>query len=263
MKYPILLLLLASCSPKIVEKAIRQKNPVTIDANSSEYGRMRFYSPEAKMLYTISNDGHYLYLCFRTADEAMQRQILLSGMEIRLGTKTKSAQQISIKYPLKNNEPPAFATQTTMNEKRQPDPAQFRQRFLLNQKVAEVKGFKDLPDGLCALETEQGFKAAVGWDTADIFIYELQVPLKSWYRNVLLSDSSRVFSLTVTVDAPSLPSGGPRGGPPDGDRPAGMGHGNGPPGGRKPPGDAPGFGPPPASEPRSFSTNFKLNTNEN
>ncbi len=263
-KYLILLaLFFVSCSPKYTEKAMWQSGHVSIDANTSEYGKIRYGNSETKLLYSIYNDSDNLYVCLTTSDNNTQHQIMLGGMEVWIDTVKKSLQHTGIKYPLKVNQPQDFSIKPNIDSAQKRDFHNLRQQFLLNQSVMDISGFKNYQNGLYSLETKKGIKVKMGWDSSTTLIYEIQIPLESWYKKLVFADSAKVFTLTVNINAvpvpnmgnqppDGMPGGGPPGGPP-------MGQMGGMPPGMPPMGGGQMGGMMAMSEPHSFKMNFKLN----
>lgn len=264
-KFLIPLSLLTFCSPKVIETAVKQNNPVTVDANASEYGRLRYYDPDTKLFYHLASDTGNFYVCITTSDEATQQQIVLAGMEVWIDTTKKATQRVGVRYPLPMREMELPARRPSPGGNPFPDPAQFKRQVLVSQKVAELKGFKKIPDGLTPLETAEGFKVGIGWDKNDILVYELKVPLKNWYKNSSLAGNTKVFCLTIKINAVQLPSGSSPSGYMGYEPPSGMSGGfpgGGPPPGGPPPGAGPGGALAAMSEPHSLTMNFKLTTDE-
>lgn len=256
----------ASCSPRIIEKSLWQTSRVEVDSRTSEYGEMRLYDSDTKMFYSISNDSTNLYLCLATKDESIQQQIMLAGMDVWIDTAKKSKQLIGIKYPLKASQMPAPPIKSNNDPNQKPDFSKLRQNFILSQKVADIKGFKNIPDGLSPLETKTGFKIKMEWDSNGTLIYEMKIPLVNWYRKISFADSTKIFTLTVNINAIQMPNrnGSSLGGDPaDGgfQRPAPGGKGNGYPGGRPPMNNDQMNGMMAMSATYSFRMNFKLNVN--
>lgn len=244
--------MLISCSPKTAIIISYQTAKVSIDGNADEYGDFYYYSTEAKMYYSLSNDSSNLYLCLKVGDENIQQQILIAGMNVWLDTLSKSKEQIGIKYPLAGARPARPEFKGNPNEK--PDFSLMKQNLLLSQKTMNLFGFKNIANGPHLLQTSEGIKLQINWDSSNSMIYELAVPLKNWYKPILdKSDTAKIFTLTISVNALEMPSVPPAGfdGPPPGDM-GGM-----PPGGM----GGPGMGPPMdgMTQKKTIKTNFKLN----
>ncbi|HEY1039882.1 MAG TPA: hypothetical protein VGF30_10780 [Bacteroidia bacterium] len=248
-----------SCSPKTANVISRQKNAVNVDGKAEEYGEFRYYNSEAKMFYNLSNDNENLYLCLKINDENIQQQILMAGMDVWLDTLSKAKEQIGIRYPLPGVRPtmPEFKGAGQPREK--PDVAKMKQNMLMSQKTMDLRGFKNATNGSNFLQTTDGIKLQLDWDANNCLIYELAIPLKNWYKPTLAkSDTAKIFTLTININAFEMPSGAPGGfnGPPDGNMggpPSGSGMG-GPPSGMRPPMEG-------LSEKKTVKANFKLHVN--
>lgn len=242
---------LISCSPKKVIIISYQTSKVSIDGKADEYGDFHYYSTEANLYYAISNDSSNLYLCLKVSDENIQQQILIAGMNVWLDTVSKTKEQIGLKYPLPAALPARPNFKGNPNEK--PDFSILKQNMLLSQKTMELYGFKNTTNGPNSLQTSEGIKLQINWDSSSM-IYELAIPIKNWYKPTLVkSDTAKIFTLTISVNAlelPSMPPAGFEGLPPGGDM------GGTPPGGM----GGPGMRPPMdgLTQKKTIKTNFKL-----
>ncbi|MDP2384884.1 MAG: hypothetical protein Q8M29_00810 [Bacteroidota bacterium] len=248
----------ASCSPKVAEIIALQKTEVDIDGQANEYGEFRYYNSEAKMFYALSNDSSNLYLCLKVNDETMQQQIIMAGMDVWLDTLSKSKERIGIRYPLGGIRPTAPSFREAGEPKGKPDMmTQMKKELLLSQKTMDLRGFKNVANGSNLMQTPEGIKLQVDWDNSNSMIYELVIPLKNWYKaNLTKSDTTKIFTLTININALEMPSGPPggfSGPPPGGNTPSGGGMG-GPPSGMRPPMDG-------LSEKKTVKANFKLHIN--
>jgi len=217
-KYILAGMILTACSPKIADKISWQSNPVIIDGKAVEYQHMRNYINETKMVYSLSNNSKNLYLCLKTSDEIMQRKIIRAGMEIWIDTTTKAKKQIGILYPLPNSHKMNLGEMQVPvnNERKMPDITKMKQMFTLEQTSMQLVGFKHNISGLRHLEDNSGIKVKLNWDSTNTMIYEVVVPLKTFYSEpVSNSDSTKSFNLTIEVNGIAMPK------MPLGDRPGG------------------------------------------
>ncbi|MBI1307448.1 MAG: hypothetical protein GC181_12675 [Bacteroidetes bacterium] len=198
------LLSIAACgSHKVVQNANWQSNAVSIDANDKEYGNISFYNTETKTHYSISNDSANLYLCLAFSDENLQRQIMLAGLTLWIDTLPKPLKQIGVTYPLKTER-----KQGKHGTGDEPTPDKIHRDFILTHQVAELTGFRNLPNGFSPLTTKEGLNLKMDWDSSQTLIYELQIPLKNWYHELTSSDSSHIFTATVVVNTVKPPGSG-------------------------------------------------------
>jgi hypothetical protein len=223
-------MILTACSPKIADKISWQSKPVIIDGRAIEYQNMRNYINETKMAYSLSNNRKNLYLCLKTSDENMQRKIIRAGMEIWIDTTTKAKKQIGILYPLANIHKTNLGEfQVPMNnERKMPDITKIKQKFALEQTSMELIGFKHNISGLMNIEDKSGIKVKLNWDSTNTMIYEIVVPLKTFYRETISnSDSTKSFILTIDVNGIAMPKMQQGDRPGGGDGPGSDGPGGG------------------------------------
>ncbi len=58
------------------------------------------YDFESKLRWTCSNDAEYLYFDISTADQAIQRNILMRGLTVYLDTAVRKKEYVYFRYPL-------------------------------------------------------------------------------------------------------------------------------------------------------------------
>lgn len=201
-------MLLTACSPKIADKISWQSIPVNVDGQAIEYQHMRNYINETKMTYSLSNDRKNLYLCLRTSDETMQKKIMRAGMEIWIDTTVREKKITGILFPLANGYKmkPEVTGLPLDGERQRPDFSIMKQKFLLGQTFMQLEGFRHVPNGLSHLENNSGIKVRINWDSTNAMVYEASVPFKTFYRESLTAkDSIKVFSLTININAVTMP----------------------------------------------------------
>jgi hypothetical protein len=229
---------LASCSPKVYQPLDWQAKLVIADGKMEEWPNpLRFYDDKSKINYTVTNDRKNLYLCMKVVNPIMQGKIMQAGVDFMVDTLGKDRYPISFSYPVAKGmmmplPTPSTAGGDTLMRGRQ-GRGQHGHRPLGLPSVAEVVGFKPNVEGVIRLgNTVSGISAAVDVDKVGVMYYEAVIPFSTFYKDSLaVSDSSKVFSFRIQVNA--LPEGREGGMPTEGAMPreGGMHRGGGRPSG--------------------------------
>ncbi|EHQ26316.1 hypothetical protein Mucpa_2177 [Mucilaginibacter paludis DSM 18603] len=268
---PVMLLLLLTGQLLAQEKSLKNvqstegiRSPlVKVDGNLKEWNdQFQAYNKQTRLFYTLSNDDLFLYLVIRSTDLQTSNKIAAGGITlvINTGGKKKDQDAFGLTYPVIarptgpggpggpgggfGGNGPGQRGPTGGDGPRggfgggnnQPDSAMLAARhkqIIDAAKEIRVLGFKDIADSLISVYNEYGIKAAIGYNAAGNYNYELAIPLK------LLSLSpgnNKEIAYQIKVNGITMPANfGPdnmRGG-------ANGGFGGGPGGGGPPSG---GFG---------------------
>lgn len=177
-----------------VQTANSTPPPVKVDGDLKEWNNtFQAYNKQTKLFYTISNDDQSLYLIVKSTDLPTSNKIVAGGISFVINTdgKKKDKNAFSLTYPVvtraggqggggggrggfggggapgNRNAAPDSATVA----------AQHKQTIDAAKEI-KVLGFKDIADSLVSVYNEYGLKAAIGYDAAGSYTYELAVPLK-------------------------------------------------------------------------------------
>ena len=78
-----------------------QAQPIAIDGDGSDWGtNPRFFNAESNVKYEFRNDAQNLYLIIKSADRAVQMQLLKAGFNIKLKVKTSPPIRTTISFPV-------------------------------------------------------------------------------------------------------------------------------------------------------------------
>jgi hypothetical protein len=212
--------LLFSCSPKVVTAPLWQEKKVMIDGAATDWETpLRHRSKDAKIQYSLSNDGENLYFCLLASDDQTQMKILMNGLELALDTTGGKKKHISIKFPLAQEK--SFSDRGNVLEGL-PDIPKLRNKLLSEANEIEVKGFPtSIGNGRLPLQNNAGIDVRMGWDSYNIMVYEAKIPLSIFSTK----NPNNALGVTVNINGlpqPQLPSGMPSGArPPGGGMPGG------------------------------------------
>src|ERR1035437_10211738 len=77
-----------------------QSQPIIIDGDGSEWGtNPRFFNAESNVKYEFRNDDKNLYLIIKSADRAVQMQLIKAGFNVKLKVKTSAPSKSTIIFP--------------------------------------------------------------------------------------------------------------------------------------------------------------------
>src|ERR1035437_4648950 len=77
-----------------------QAQPIAIDGDGSEWGtNPRFFNAESNVKYEFRNDDKNLYLIIKSADRAVQMQLIKAGFNVKLKVKTSAPSKSTIIFP--------------------------------------------------------------------------------------------------------------------------------------------------------------------
>jgi len=274
----------------VQESSLQPPVNVKVDGNLKEWNdKFEAYNKATKLYYTLSNDDNFLYLVVKSTDAINNNKIAAGGITLIVNTegKKKDKDAFSITYPVVTRRfggpggggpggppggfggdrgPGGFGGDRNRNPGQDSAfiAAQHKQTLAAAKEI-KVAGFKSITDSMISVYNEYGVKAAIGYDAAGNYDYELAIPLKLLN---LSTDNAKEFAYDIKVNGLSgMPFGDRRpdgGGGPGGGGPPGGGVGivtsdggvrGGPPGGGG--GDAVRFGgPPPGMQEMLSPTDF-------
>ncbi|HWY38756.1 MAG TPA: hypothetical protein VNY73_09370 [Bacteroidia bacterium] len=210
-RYPILLLLLVifGCSPAVITRLNWQSAPVVADGRLTEWqAPLRFYDPDTKLNYVVSNDKENLYVCIRAADEQSQMKIIRGGMQVWIDTTGKKKKQVGISFPLSAKMRTNDGEESPSEFKRSEKPNMERLHKKITDEANEMllTGFKQPLNGYTARQNTSGLKLSINWDTNNIMIYEAIIPFSTFYKPTLTNaDSLKTFGFSIVVNGLAAP----------------------------------------------------------
>jgi hypothetical protein len=208
--------LICGCAPKVFYKSAWQSAPVKADGHLDEWATpLKFYDPDTKSSFSVSNDNKNLYVCLQATDPAVIYGLAQRGLQLWIDTTGKKEHQVGIICPLPqvNNGQQNGQRQRGggyggggYRQGRGTQPTQdtakeiaVRRHFLESVKRAHVSGFKTATTGVINLpDTVSGINIGVTWDGPDQLIYEFVIPLNSFYHPpVLPGDTLKAIGISL------------------------------------------------------------------
>jgi hypothetical protein len=195
----VIILLLTSCSNALY-KCTWQQNDFSKENHFKE--PLKYYNPETKLEYNISNDNKNLYVCIKTNNNLSFAKIMISGLQIQIDTSGTKKTKMGILYPL-----PTDDSQNQLQAAHKPgekqDRNEFRNQFLLKHDEMYITGFKPpINDNTIPLKNKYGIYVYFDWDSTNTMVYKLEIPFKTFYKDSLTAkDSSKMFGISFTVNA--------------------------------------------------------------
>jgi len=168
---------------------------------------------DGKITYSVNKDDSNLYICFQTADRAIQQKMIRSGTVLQLSAKGKRKFKASISYPLKSD----IADQRNTQQARPnlqagqiPDRSMAldRRRTMLGALVnMKTRGFESANGTMN--HSISDIKTSINWDGELMLCYEIQIPLKELYGDDFSeTDLLNPIQLKLTASAISSPQSG-------------------------------------------------------
>ena len=207
--------LLISCTPKALYRTAWQSTPVTVDGNASEWRiPLRFYDPDTKLNYTLSNDNEKIYLCIRIVDELSQAKVMRNGLNIWFDTLAKKNKHCGILFPVPDKAGEENGENNLQGGSHHSggrhgsggNSEDIKERFLRQANQMQLIGFKkNIPDYLTT-ENEFGINVNINWDANNIMIYEASIPFGAFYKPKLEPrDSLKNFDFAMTIHGFTAP----------------------------------------------------------
>lgn len=233
----------------------------------------RNYDDKAKIAYELTNDEYFLYIKMQINDEIVQRQIMMSGLQMWFDTTKKYKDHFSLFYPLKaefGNQKKERPIVEGEEERAKGPTKEMQTEYLKLQDQFMSQSLYGIKNGFNPITDVQGVSLQLSFNEYGSMVYLAKIPLSCFYVDDIIKTDLFSFRIKVPgIDLPPIPSGGGPGngggGPPGGGGGRGQG---GPPGGR------PGGGQPQSGAPQdrddmaSMATEkvikfrFKLNVGE-
>lgn len=195
-----LILMLSSCSHPYIRSAYQDKKFTTLPNEPVMPIPLRYYDPDSKLQYAISNDDENVFICVKATDINTQMKILKAGMQVWIDTTNKKKQLTGILFPLIKRGDGTRAQQGKHSGSK-PDLQSMIEQFNSQYQEMQLSGFKSPIDGLVPVKNVYGITAGLYLDSIGIMTYKAVIPLKTFYKPTLTSkDSTRKFSFTVIVN---------------------------------------------------------------
>lgn len=212
MKLIIINLLLATFTltgfaQKSANKSAWAPEKIVIDGITNEWTQpFPFSDKNGKFEYFVSNDHDNLYIIIHAFDPSLHQKIMRSGMEIHIGTKAKKKIKATVEYPLGRS--PQQGNQMGQRA----DQSVLRQKHIASNNKMKVTGFQSY-NGIIPTINNNGFNAAINWESDYLMSYELSVPLKELYGSAYNEDAlSNPIDIKITFKSMAQPQGGRSGG---------------------------------------------------
>jgi uncharacterized membrane protein YgcG len=191
---------------KDVLTSARPSQPVKIDGNAQEWKKpLPYFDEKSKIQYAVANDDKMMYVCFQCPDQMNQIKIMRAGMMVKFSTKGKNKLAASVNFPLEQfNDPAPSAASGDANKR--PDPKMMHDRFLAGSNMMTTDGFA-FRNGMISIRDSSGLNAAMNWDTANVLVYELAIPLKELFgKGFTSADMIKEMTMNVEIHAIERPS---------------------------------------------------------
>lgn len=197
------ILLISSCSHKVVYTNKWQSDDFTELSKAETAQSLRFYDSKSKLQYEVTNDNKNLYICIKATEQQLQNKITKAGMRVGIDTLGKKKPQVHILYPF-----PATRKQDESNNQNQgrhsshrQDTGTHRSRAVSQFGEIHLSGFSPSINGILLPNNDYGISITIMWDTMNTMYYKAIIPFKTFYKDSLTaSDSTKIFGFSVAVN---------------------------------------------------------------
>ncbi|MDP4240132.1 MAG: hypothetical protein Q8904_11750 [Bacteroidota bacterium] len=181
-----------------------QAQPIAIDGDGSDWGtNPRFFNADSNVKYEFRNDARNLYLIIKSADRAVQMQLLKAGFSVRLKVKAATPLRASITFPTSKADgfPPMQTNPGGLPDKLV-DKSSARPELMIKD-TAVLDGFQ-YAKGIITSDNrdENGICFSRSKSPRELTYYEIRVPLRELFGDnyVLESISSIPIQLQVNIN---------------------------------------------------------------
>ena len=174
-----------------------QTKQLLIDGDDNEWTKpLSFFDTQSAIMFSVSNDNKYLYLCFSNNDRMKTGKMMKAGWSIELYASEKKRKfDASIIFP--NSIDPGINMQTDFNAA--------VKIYKSEIQIVKTKGFL-LTKTEINLSNNSGINIAVGADSTEKIVYELKIPLQELMAECLIQ-LNEVITLDLTVNSIEKPKG--------------------------------------------------------
>lgn len=172
------------------EQAVMSKwadESMHIDGETTEWDSLLTYDEKLDASYGVQNDGQHLYVAFVTANQSLQRQLLMSGLMVWINDAGDKTKDVGFKYPRGLMERGASARNimaALRNQNGTLDEAQIQSTLNQNFRDLQVLDSKSQNLGIYTHKDAQEHDIQFGLTLAKgIFTCELSIPLEETGRS--------------------------------------------------------------------------------
>lgn len=214
------LIFMAGCSSPLIYSSVWQDKPITIDGKAKEWKiPLDYFDDKTKLNFSITNDRSNLYFCIRATEDETQRGIIHDGLQIWIDTTGGKKNQVGIQFPVVERSASSFESSSGKSSQSSFEPMdettahKLKEHYSGTSKQIRLTGFTNATNGLAEVPNMYGINACLNWDTNSIMIYEVCIPLNTFYKATLSpSDSSKTLGVSFVVTVKGKSFGGGHGG---------------------------------------------------
>ncbi len=181
-----------------------QAQPIVIDGDGTDWGtNPRFFNADSNIKYEFRNDAQNLYLIIKSADRAIQMQLLKAGFNVKFKVKTATPMRMSIIFPvLKSVEMAPLVNNPEGKADRLMDKSATHPEDMAKD-TAILEGFQYAKGKISSEErNENSICFSRSKSPRELTYYEIRIPLRELFGKdyVLETISSIPIQLQVNIN---------------------------------------------------------------
>jgi hypothetical protein len=190
------------CAQKNTTYSELPAKPVEVDGSSAEWREpFRYYDGASKLQFSFRNDSNNLYFCIKTNDELAERKMTASGLEFTIETGKKTSATLTFPTPWQRSKSqvPEGAEMGRGAQARA-----MKRRMASEIRLMKLKGFVNIPDGIYSIDTLQGLKVALDWDSLGQLTAEYKIPYALLFDK---ADTAKFYTASIVLKGLDIPAG--------------------------------------------------------
>jgi hypothetical protein len=189
-----------------------QAQPVVIDGDSKDWpSPYPNYDSKAMVAYATSNDKYNLYITMETGDELTQVKILKQGMTVSIDTSGKKDAQLSINYPLENDNDDVDLKRQSRSKSADAQSYENRKmeqninKLMQSANQFTLDGFSTACNGgyIVSQSSPCGIKVRASIDEYKELVWEVVIPFKAIYNkdSITKAYAGKPISVCFAINA--------------------------------------------------------------
>lgn len=173
---------------------------IIVDGKSDDWPNpLNFYSTDAHLFYSFSNNDSVLFVCIKIVDQKFQMKAIEAGMLMVIDTTGKKMKSIKINYPIGRN------PNMEKNKKVKVQPTTvFSDSILQENKKYFISGFKS-ENGEYSTDNDKNIFIKSSISNSKEMIIEYSIPLRLFFHVLTNHDNKKKISISIILNGLPVP----------------------------------------------------------